>query len=60
MHLNTIGNPSDVTTTMHYLVGSNAKPKILNLKLIDVSHLFENDPSPRKSEGIQKAADRDC
>lgn len=46
MHLNAIGDPSDVTTTMHYLVGSHAKPKILNLKLVDVSHLFENDPSP--------------
>lgn len=23
-----------------------AKPKILNLKLVDVSTLFENDPSP--------------
>lgn len=46
MHLNAIGDPSDVTTTIHYLVGSHAKPKILDLKLVDVSHLFENDPSP--------------
>lgn len=46
MHLNAIGDPSDVTATMHYLVGSHAKPKILNLKLVDVSNLFENDPSP--------------
>lgn len=46
MHLNAIGDPSDVTATMHYLVGSHAKLKILNLKLVDVSHLFENDPSP--------------
>lgn len=46
MHLDAIGDPSDVTATMHYLVGSHAKPKILNLKLVDVSHLFENDPSP--------------
>lgn len=46
MHLNAIGDPSDVTATMHYLVGSHAKPKILNLKLVDVSHLFEKDPSP--------------
>ncbi len=46
MHLNAIGDPSDVTTTMHYLVGSHAKPRILDLKLVDVSHLFEKDPSP--------------
>ncbi len=46
MHLNAIGDPSDVTATMHYLIGSYAKPKILDLKLVDVSHLFENDPSP--------------
>lgn len=46
MHLNAIGDPSDVTTTIHYLVGGHAKPKILDLKLVDVSHLFENDPSP--------------
>lgn len=46
MQLNALGDPSDVTATMHYLVGSYAKPKILNLKLVDVSHLFENDPSP--------------
>ena len=46
MHLNAIGDPSDVSATVHYLVGSHAKPKILNLKLVDVSHLFEDDPSP--------------
>ena len=46
MHLNAIGDPPDVTTTIHYLVGSHAKPKILDLKLVDVSNLFENDPSP--------------
>jgi hypothetical protein len=46
MYLDAIGDPSDVTATMHYLVGSNAKPKILDLKLVDVSQLFENDPSP--------------
>lgn len=46
MHLHAIGDPSDVTATMHYLVGSYAKPKILNLKLVDVSPLFENNPSP--------------
>lgn len=46
MHLNAIGDPSDVSTAIHYLVGSDAQPKILNLKLVDVSHLFEDDPSP--------------
>ncbi len=46
MHLNAIGDRSDVTATMHYLIGNHAKPKILNLKLVDVSHLFENNPSP--------------
>lgn len=46
MHLNAIGDPSDVSVTIHYLVGTHAKPKILNLKLVDVSSLFENDPSP--------------
>lgn len=46
MHINAIGDPSDVSATMHYLVGSYSKPKILNLKLVDVSYLFENDPSP--------------
>lgn len=46
MHLNAIGDPTDVTATIHYLVGSHAKAKILNLKLVDVSQLFENDPSP--------------
>ncbi len=46
MHLNAIGDPSDVSTTIHYLVGSHAQPKILDLKLVDVSHLFEHDPSP--------------
>lgn len=46
MHLNAIGDPSDVSTAIHYLVGSHAQPKILNLKLVDVSHLFEHNPSP--------------
>lgn len=46
MHLNAIGDPSDVSTTIHYLVGSHAQPKILNLKLVDVSQLFVYDPSP--------------
>ena len=46
MQLNAIGDPSDVSVTIHYLIGSQAQPKILNLKLVDVSHLFENDPSP--------------
>lgn len=46
MCLNAIGDPSDVTATIHYLVGSRAQAKILDLKLVDVSPLFENDPSP--------------
>lgn len=46
MHLNALGDPSDVSTTLHYLVGRDAKPKILDLKLVDVSHLFADDPSP--------------
>lgn len=46
MHLQALGDPTDVTTTLHYLVGSCAKPKILDLKLVDVSPLFEGDPSP--------------
>lgn len=46
MYLNAIGDPCDVTSIIHYLVGSHAKPRILDLKLVDVSHLFENDPSP--------------
>jgi hypothetical protein len=46
MDLKAIGDPSDVTATIHYLVGSHAQPKILDLKLVDVSCLFENDPSP--------------
>jgi hypothetical protein len=46
LQLNALGDPTDVTTTMHYLVGAHAKPKILDLKLVDVSHLFEGDPSP--------------
>lgn len=46
MLLNALGDPSDVTVTIHYLVGSHAKGKILDLKLVDVSHLFEGDPSP--------------
>ena len=46
MHLNAVGDPSDVSAVIHYLVGSYAQPKILNLKVVDVSHLFEHDPSP--------------
>lgn len=46
MQLNAIGDPTDVSATIHYLVGSRAKPKIIDLKLVDVSLLFENDPSP--------------
>jgi hypothetical protein len=46
MHLQALGDPTDVTATLHYLVGSHAKPKILDLKLVDVAPLFEGDPSP--------------
>ncbi len=46
MQLDAIGDPSDVSATMHYLVGCNAQAEILNLKLVDVSPLFEQDPSP--------------
>jgi len=46
MRLNAIGDPSDVSSTLHYLVGSHAQAKILNLKLVDVSNLFEGDPVP--------------
>lgn len=46
MHLHALGDPTDVTATLHYLVGGSAKPKILDLKLVDVSPLFVGDPSP--------------
>jgi len=41
-----VGDPSDVTAIVHYLVGSAAKGHILDLKLVDVSGLFQGDPSP--------------
>lgn len=41
-----LGDPSDVTAVIHYLVGNKAKGHILDIKLVDVSGLFENDPSP--------------
>ena len=41
-----IGDPSDVTVVIHYLVGEAASPTILDLKLVDVSPLFEEEPSP--------------
>lgn len=41
-----IGDPCDVTMVMHYLIGEKAAPKILDLKLVDVSPLFEEDPTP--------------
>jgi hypothetical protein len=40
-----IGDPTDTTIVLKYLLG-NVTPRILDLKLIDVSALFENDPSP--------------
>jgi hypothetical protein len=46
MNPNAIGDPSDVTVVMHYLIGDKASPKILDLKLVDVSPLFEDNPAP--------------
>jgi hypothetical protein len=46
MNPQAIGDPSDVTVVMHYLIGQKASPKILDLKLVDVAALFEEDPTP--------------
>ena len=46
MNPQAIGDPSDVTVVMHNLIGHKAHPKILDLKLVDVSPLFEGDPAP--------------
>ncbi|MEC7838799.1 MAG: hypothetical protein VX777_02020 [Chlamydiota bacterium] len=46
MNPRAIGDPSDVTVVIHHLVSDVASPKILDLKLADVSTLFEGDPSP--------------
>ena len=46
MNPSAIGDPSDVTAVTHYLVGSDAKGRILDIKLVDVSGLFAGDPSP--------------
>lgn len=40
-----IGDPTDTTTVLKYLLGK-AVPEILDLKLVDVSSLLENDLSP--------------
>jgi hypothetical protein len=40
-----IGDPTDTTTVLKYLLGK-ASMDILDLKLVDVSSLFENDISP--------------
>lgn len=40
-----IGDPTDTATVLKYLLG-NASMDILDLKLVDVSSLFENDISP--------------
>lgn len=40
-----IGDPSDTTIVLKYLLG-DVSPNILDLKLVDVSMLFENDVSP--------------
>lgn len=41
-----IGDPTDVTVVMHHLVGQSRAPSIDQLKLVDVSSLFEDEPSP--------------
>src|ERR1700722_2340416 len=46
MNLRAIGDPSDVTVVMHYLIGQEASPQILDLKLVDVAPLFEGNPTP--------------
>lgn len=40
-----IGDPTDTTIVLKHLLGE-VTPKILDLKLVDVSMLFENDISP--------------
>lgn len=40
-----IGDPTDTTTVLKYLLG-NISTDILDLKLVDVSSLFDNDISP--------------
>jgi hypothetical protein len=40
-----IGDPTDTTIVLKYLLG-DVSPYILDLKLVDVSMLFENDVSP--------------
>jgi hypothetical protein len=40
-----IGDPTDTTIVLKYLLG-DATPHILDLKLVDVSMLFENNVSP--------------
>lgn len=41
-----LGDPSDVTVVIRYLIGEKATAEILDLKIVDVSPLFEGDPSP--------------
>ncbi len=40
-----IGDPTDTTIVLKYLLG-DVNPTIIDLKLVDVSMLFENDVSP--------------
>lgn len=40
-----VGDPTDTTIVLKYLLG-DVTPHILDLKLVDVSMLFENDVSP--------------
>lgn len=46
MNPNAIGDPCDVTVVMRYLVGEKSSPKILDLKLVDVSPIFEENTTP--------------
>lgn len=43
MNPKAIGDPCDVTMVMHYLIGQDASPKILDLKLVDVSSLLRRN-----------------
>lgn len=46
MNPKAIGDPCDVTAVMRYLIGEKASPKILDLKLVDVSPIFEEEIAP--------------
>lgn len=40
-----IGDPTDATSVMRYLIGPSSAT-LINLKLVDVSSLFQGDPNP--------------